>query len=401
MMSEKKFRVLSLLQDLFDAGTRASQAKKIASHIRKETASYAPDFSLEENLGYLELMGDNREACCEKFGIMLQVVVWLSSRSFLENNYFRFLNLVEKSSLSLKDRYFSQGMICYKVGDFISAEECFLKLKEVKDGLDFHQTGAMSYRSKVSLAELKEPEPNIHALVESYLVDPKGVFLVSCDIGYLFSYWEHLYRSSFLFPGEAIHVNVVFEKSEGVELAKERVFNVVNSKSFPRNVAITIEICGEDGALKTYSSISRYLLLPFAFDKYACPVAVVDIDLDFERLDADMVRGFFDKNSGYLRLRDAQFPWHRILAGFNIFPNSFQSAMFSKYLGCFLWDMYKKGYDGWMLDQMGLYIIYRDFFETSQQANPFLPASKGGNIFGVTQVANREKFRKIAKSHSK
>lgn len=391
--------VSGLIDKMFSVGTTDLEVKKIASIIRKKTTLHKVFLPFESYLVALKDEENSLSWSADKSGAVFQILIWISPRVFLEKNKEVFLSLMKNASLAEKDRIFSRAMLEYKCGSYKEAEMFLLKLKGEKDRLDFFQTGGMSYRHVVDLTSLDSAEPYFVYLSVASIKNPKGVYLFSCDLGYLHAYWDHVFSANRFFDEKIFHFNVVFPRGYSLEKAKQDVLKVFGLSEFPDNFSITLEICNLEGSIKTYSSISRYVVLPYLLDFYDSPVAVSDIDIDFDVLNTELVREYFTQGKVYLRFRDAEFPWHKILAGFNIFPCSSLYVDFSSYLSRFLWGMFAEGYDGWMLDQVGLYVIYREFIKREGLSSFKDSCYFSKNIFNVSQVSGRGKLRESARDY--
>lgn len=394
MMSKLALEVDSDIKKLLYQDISEGKLKKIAAGLRKKTTLTKPSAKLPLSDYFHSMKSIKRDKARQ--AILIQAIIWISDRRFLADNKGIIFYFLDNAEIKPSDRFFSKGMVEYKLGDFCSAEVYFRKLKNFKKELDFHQTGAMSYRKKLIYSKEKFQSEDLLLVREEIKGSYDFVFLMSCDFGYFVAYWESLCRALMFFNNSLFHVHVVHSKGVMHSDFLNKLSQFLKNIEIPDNLCITIGEEGCEGNLKTYSSISRYIILGEILNLYKCTVVVADIDIDFQCLDFNRLYDFSLSDRIYLRVRNADFPWHKVLAGFNVFPCHRESILFSENLRNFLLSMFCEGYDGWMLDQVGLYVVYQKF--CSEGKGSFCEVT--GNPFNISQLSGRDKHRALAKGVS-
>ncbi len=319
---------------------------------------------------------------------LLNCIFYIADSSFLsENKYKLILFLVDSASVSLeKDVLFWYGLMMYKTGNFAIAEQTFEKLVKFKDQLSYHQTGALSYLSDTSKLSYKElNDIKVTYIHKNPSKNFQGCILISCDFGYFSAYLKNILHTfnenliihlHILLPNniKELNLNEISEKYENIFVSYEFVDNLI-------------------GNVKTYYSVSRYLILPEILNRYKLPTIVTDADLDFSDLDLLSVVANVDDNEILLRITDSDLPWLKVTAGFNAFGKNTYDANFLKVLKNYVRFCLETGKDGWMLDQtaLGQCLYFYNIGLIEDSSN--FQISKISLDSSVKQVTNRAKKR--------
>lgn len=387
----------SIFRKILSEEASVNNAKQLFAVVRKKAVAKKLDLPFS---GYLENLSNSLaegSIGLEKLGVALQMLIWIAPPSFLIDNKEGVMDLARSCSVKSHEKKFLFGIMEYKCGNYQGAEENFAKLRDDKELLEFHQTGAMSYRSSPVLSN----KPEFRCLEsltysEAEVESRDAVVLLSCDIGYLKAYWENVVKGASLLGCLVFHINVILPAGMERERSKGDLCNFISGVDVPLNVFITMEEQVE-GPIKTYTSISRYVVLGQLLKQYKKPILVSDVDIDFSKINISLLKELLASGRGYLRHRAAaDFPWHKILAGFNLFPCHVYVESYADLLNCYFLKLYREGYDGWMLDQVGLYVVYKVVCERINNFDDVFYNEEAGNALCIEQVSNRHKFRKLA-----
>lgn len=308
-------------------------------------------------------------------------------RFLLENKEELILILISSTSIcSEKDILFWYGLMMYKLENYIIAEQAFEKLIKFKDQLSYHQTGALSYLSDTSkFLETELNDVNLNYIFKNSSRVFQGCILISCDFGYFSAYLKnilHLFDDDLIF-----HLHIILPDN-----VKELNLNEISENY--ENVFISYELVSNYiGNIKTYYSVSRYLILPEILKRYNLPTIVADADLDFSSLNLISIVNSVGDNQISLRITDSDLPWLKVTAGFNIFGKNTYDASFLGKLTRYIRFCLETGKDGWMLDQTALgQCLYFYNIGLMEESSNF-QINKISLDTSVKQVSNRAKKR--------
>ena len=323
---------------------------------------------------------------------LLNCIFYIGEAEFLKKNQQRLtLLLIESADISsAKDILFWYGLMMYKLGEYKTAEASFKKLVNYKNQLAYHQTGALSYISDVDKLEYEEfPDIAISYIDKTISSKFKGCILISCDFGYFSAYLKdvlHVFDSKLV-----IHLHIILPKQE-VDVGLEDI-----SKTF-KNIFISYEFANESiGNLRTYYSVSRYLILPQILDRYHLPTIVVDADLDFTNADLISVVSTIADNEVALNIKNNDLPWLKVTAGFNVFGRDTGNEVLFEILKKYIMYCFETGRDGWMLDQTALGQCFYFYKIGMIERSSSFQIKKLQLKKTVRQVSNRAKKRVEAK----
>lgn len=316
---------------------------------------------------------------------LLNSVIYLGSGCLLNENKFSLISsVVDLACLGFKkDSYFLYGLMSYKLENFAEARKNFAKLIGYKNSLSYHQTGALSYLDELpSLENDFLHERCVVFLKKENFKIGLGCVLISCDYGYYSAYVRE--GLNVLFGDYLVHVHLVIPESFDLSVIQSEMLIF-------SNVNFSYEFEGA-GDLKTYYSISRYLVLDRVLGEYNCPVLVADADIDFGLLDIEELFSKIEPRDIVLNFKSQDLPWLRIMAGFNVFGVNSVNSDFLKLLKSYLSYCYSVGRDGWMLDQVALGQCFHNFLGNKEKQGggevDFRSLSQLGDIH-VKQVSDR------------
>lgn len=393
-MDIREVELRDLLYKAIDPNTDIEEVEKIAAKIRSKTKIKNYKLPVNDILSSISSAIDSNYFSLDRLGVVVGLVVWLGSYSFLFDNKKRIFFILESRFVREKDRIFYSGILYYKLKMFQQAEDSFVRLKGFKEELDNYQTGAMSYRHNPKVEVDKSASP-LQLYMYNEAVRGGSVFLISCDCGYFSTYIENLRCAAEDKKGSVFHVNVVFRKKDSLLSAKKKINFILKNVSLPNNIVISIEIMPCEGSVRTYSSISRYVVLAEVMKMHAGSLVLVsDIDLDFSKISISKIISLSASEYAYFRVRGAQVPWFDVMAGFNIFPNNDFSFEFAVAVKNYFVSVFCEGYDGWMLDQVGLSVLLRYF---SQSKTKHINGDWIDENVVIVQVVDRPKMRAAAR----
>lgn len=323
---------------------------------------------------------------------LLNCIFYMGASSFLlENKEKLTFILINSTSICLeKDILFWYGLMMYKLENYVIAEQAFEKLINFKAQLSYHQTGALSYLSDTSkFINQKFTDSTINYIKKSLSKSYKGCILISCDFGYFSAYLKNILHN---FDKRVIvHLHLILPND-----IKELNLSKISEKY--ENIFISYEYIDKSiGNIKTYFSVSRYLILPEILNRYNLPTIVADADLDFS--DADLLSVFTNvgDNQFALNTKDNDLPWLKVTAGFNVFGKDTGNVEFFKVLIRYIRFCFATGRDGWMLDQTALGQCLYFYSAGLMKSSSDFKINKLQLEKTVRQVSNRAKKRVEAK----
>lgn len=282
---------------------------------------------------------------------LLNCIFYTGNKEFLlrHMDYLLYELINNKSEQKKKDILFWFGVANYKTGKHLIATKAFSGLIEFKDDLRFYQTGSISYIDSLETLDTLEINEIDNGVQLAKNFDHScyiGCLLISCDYGYYKVYLEdQLEKLNGLY---LIHVHFILIDNTYLNSIRKDI------DSFD-NVNYSYEIVSSNVYnIRTYYSISRYLILSDIIKIYSLPVIIADADLDFNRLDLMSVFESTDSKSIYLNEVYSDLPWFKVLAGFSVFGKDAVNSKFISNLKKYLSSCYYTGRDGWMLDQVAL-----------------------------------------------
>ncbi|MGP4788872.1 hypothetical protein ACTXGJ_07045 [Psychrobacter sp. 1Y11] len=277
---------------------------------------------------------------------LLNCIFYMADSSFLSGNKYKLiLFLINSASISSeKDILFWYGLMMYKMEEYSVAEQTFEKLVSFKEQLSYHQTGSLSYLSDTkNFLDKDFNDVKINYIYKKTSKKTQGCILISCDFGYFSAYLKSILHA---FDERLIvHLHLILpDNVEELNLSKisEKYENIFVSYEF---VEKTI------GNVRTYYSVSRYLILPEILNRYKLPTIVADADLDFLNIDLISVVTSVGDNEFALNIKDNDLPWLKVTAGFNVFGKNTGDADFFNVMIKYIRFCLETGKDGWMLDQ--------------------------------------------------
>ncbi|ETF04728.1 hypothetical protein W822_04230 [Advenella kashmirensis W13003] len=318
-----------------------------------------------------------------QFKFLMDCITYVSDIGFLEQNRVELLTLIANNQfIHPRDSIFWEGTIEYKVGNYFSAQIAFQSLLPLRNSLEHHQTGSISYFYRWD-PETEYHEPKNINIVKMGTGDSAGVVLMSCDYGYFMSYFEKTI-SKLLANEIIVHIHLILPANVDVE-----TLSGLNHE----RIGVSYEYESEDlnRNKKTYYSVARYLVCSSIIKGYGKPVLISDIDIDFQT----NITSLFSKiepNEIALIFSRHNLPWLRIMAGFNLFGAETADSEFLTYISRFLRYCVNTGRDGWTLDQTALDLSYRATRDVVSIKN--LNSLKK---FSVRQYSSRAAYRKKAR----
>src|SRR5690606_17955279 len=143
-----------------------------------------------------------------QFKFLMDCITYVADVDFLEESRAELLALIAKNQFTHpRDSAFWRGVIEYKVGNYFSAQEAFQSLLPLRDSLEYHQTGSISYFYRWD-ANADLQEPTNFEIVKMGMGDSAGVVLMSCDYGYFMSYFEKTI-SKLLASEIVVHIHLI------------------------------------------------------------------------------------------------------------------------------------------------------------------------------------------------
>lgn len=326
---------------------------------------------------------------------LLNTIIYAGSLTFLSKNIDFLLYEIIKDRVNQKkeDILFQFGLLKYKTNNHYIAYRAFSDLLAYKNDLKFYQTGCISYLDSIeTLNKISTIEPS--SLISIYSIHEKkdyiGCVLVSCDYGYYKIYLEEQLKS--LNEEYLIHIHFILPDNSNIKNIEEDLCNFIN-------VNYSYEVMGDvKYSMRTYCSISRYIIVSDIISFYGLPVIVADADLDFNYLDIVGVFKDADCNSIYLRETKSDLPWFRVLAGFNVFGGESYDSSFLKVLKKYLLRCYYSGRDGWMLDQVALCQCLEFYKSSRSEADCNIYSLNDSFKINIKQVSNRVQKRLMLSS---
>lgn len=297
---------------------------------------------------------------------------------------------INKFNQSRKDILFWFGVMEHKLGNKEVAYSVFNVLLSYKSELDFHQTGALSYLSSPEIIEdiifVEFEIKHIDKIVRNCF---EGCILISCDFGYFSAYLKNILHT---FDKRIIvHLHLILPND-----IKELNLSKISEKY--ENIFISYEYIDKSiGNIKTYFSVSRYLILPEILNRYNLPTIVADADLDFSDVDLLSVFTNVGDNQFALNIKDNDLPWLKVTAGFNVFGKDTGNVEFFKVLIRYIRFCFATGRDGWMLDQTALSQCLYFYSAGLMKSSSDFKINKLHLEKTVRQVSNRAKKRVEAK----
>ncbi len=318
-----------------------------------------------------------------QFKFLMDCITYVGDIDFLEKNRLELLALIAKNQFTHpRDSGFWRGTIEYKVGNYFSAQEGFQSLLPLRDSLEYHQTGSISYFYRWDPEEELQEPTNIE-IVKMGTGGSAGVVLMSCDYGYFMSYFEKTI-SKLLASEIVVHIHLILPTNVDV-----RTLGGLDHE----RIGVSYEYESEDLSRnkKTYYSIARYLVCSSIIKAYGKPVLVSDIDIDFQT----NITSLFSKiesNEIALIFGRQNLPWLRVMAGLNLFGKDTAESEFLTYLSKFLRFCADTGRDGWTLDQTALDLSYRSTRDVA-----VIKDMNKLKSFSLRQYNNRAAYRKKAR----
>lgn len=252
------------------------------------------------------------------------------------------------------DRNFLIGLLEYRVGNYMNAQNEFQKLVEAKRDLLFHQTGAPSYFYHLDDVKFNNtPHQKDLDFLQKAENKIGPVILMSCDYGYFVAYFEKTYEK-LLKIGAKLHIHIIAP----AELNMSEILKIIKGTSAGVSIELETKEQREKENRKTYYATARYLVLQQIIQAYKENILVADIDIDFNK---PLEQGLLDiaDNEIALYTSNSFLPWTRILAGFNLFGKNTSESEFLTKLKSFLSFCLNSDRDGWMLDQTALEVVYQ------------------------------------------
>ncbi|AQS50882.1 hypothetical protein PAEH1_03615 [Paenalcaligenes hominis] len=327
----------------------------------------------------------------EKFGFVFELAVFANARlagtAVFKKNLERFLTLSRNITLKAGncEYFFAKGMVNYILGDYKKAEKSFqLYAKNYPRPPLFHRTGGPMYRNPYGPKVCGQGHfPGCLEIVKYSKSKTTNVVLVSCDSGYLAAYGKDFFDLiKKLDPLSCIHFHVI-----------NPVKDILKKIRFLNNDDIGLSFERVDiSQIKTYSSVSRYLIAVKIMDLYDKDVIISDIDLSFKISPKDVVN-LVDGDFGlYINEHKGRcFPWTYVLAGLGVYKKNLNSISFLENISSFINGVFDDEENCWMLDQMALeYALRRN------ENMPFSDLRKLG--CPLSQFSDRPQRRKLAKN---
>ncbi|KAA1286178.1 MULTISPECIES: hypothetical protein [Alcaligenes] len=259
-----------------------------------------------------------------------------------------------KKGIPESDRNFLSGLLEYRAGNYMNAQNEFQKLIKAKHNLLFHQTGALSYFYHLDDAQFNDITYHRELDFLQKTENKIGpIILMSCDYGYFVAYFKKTYEK-LLKIGAKLHIHIIAP----AEINMSEILRIIKGTSVGVSIELETKEQREKENRKTYYATARYLILQKIIQTYKENVLVADIDIDFNK---PLEQGFFEMADNEIALytSDSFLPWTKILAGFNLFGRNTSESEFLTKLKSFLSFCLNSDRDGWMLDQTALEVVYQ------------------------------------------
>lgn len=280
---------------------------------------------------------------------LLSCLVYGVNNDELIANY-NFLNeKINDESVPCFERYFINGLLNYRCGNYFIAEKNFEKLIAFKDVLMSHQLISTIY--KFFYRDVSNVNSEVHYNILNKGVGETGVILISSDLGYYLTYSRSVI-DSLKSKDILVHFHLVIP--EGYD---------ISCLDTDKNIGLSYEyesVSTRESNIhyKTYYSVVRYLLARDISKIYNKSVLIADIDIDFTSANLDSIFDELSDDEAALVFSKLTLPWTNILAGFNFFGKKFLDSEFYFILCSFIEHNIKQGQNFWMLDQVALSVAY-------------------------------------------
>lgn len=333
----------------------------------------------------LERLHDNLND--KKILFMLYAIIYSSDESVIVNNY-KILGdfLRGYDNLSRCDFIFLSGLLEYRAGNYLNAENFFQELLDFDD-LKNYQAAAPVYFYKWKPIVTKDISGDFN-IIKFCNVPCDGVVLISCDYGYYMAYFNKSINS-LIEKNTCTHVHLVLPRGFNFDN-----LNYCNSDYLGLSYEFEPEDLVGSKHMKTYYASVRYIILDKILQLYKAPVIVADIDLDFSVANCGQLFSKIADDELALVFSEKNIPWLKILAGFNLFGRDSYKNFFLVYLKQFLQFCFLTGRGGWMLDQVALEVAFNNMNNSEKSKIRHMSRIKS---FPIKQYGDVAFYRSAAK----
>lgn len=321
---------------------------------------------------------------------LLSVIVYGKSSEWLIENSKLIIKYISMSNIPDYEKFFLEGLLNYKIGNFYIAQKKFSELLNSQKYLQNHQYSSLNYvyhYNNKSAYESDLREFFVHKKAKLY---NEGVVLISCDWGYYLAY-HSLIDSRIRDNQLNIHYHLVLPEGLSITELDENINERVGL-SYEFEPLKTREL---DKNYKTYYSVVRYLVANQISRLYDQKILISDIDIDFKNDISDVFQKITDDEAAIV-FSKSDLPWTKIMAGFNVFGRDFFSNDFYILLCNFIKENLDKNLNFWMLDQMALNIAY---VNSSKSTVSSIKSMHNLISFKILQQEDNSKYKYLARDN--
>lgn len=265
------------------------------------------------------------------------------------------LALIERNESS-RSAHYVKGLLAYAREDAHGAEHAFAAIpRSSPKPLLEHHAGYPAFRAPGFYQRLQEPDPSLsfdYVTAPRMHPDTSTVIVCSADDAYFDAFAEEFAQHVFnVAPTACVHFHLL---DNTVPLRRL----VTGDLLADERIHLTSErVCGT--AMRTYTTMARYMLVPFLIERWQRPVLVSDIDTVLTTDPATLAGGdpvtlLLSRNSAADYL-----PTMKVLAGHAHFDPTAPGLAFAQTLSRYLSHVHAEGVAGWTVDQVALLAVWR------------------------------------------